>query len=154
MGRIYVATFEDIAVSAVQDLFELVAPATGVVVVHRCEIGNESSETSEQLAIRMVRGYTVSGSGGGAVTPVPLQSGDPAADSTVERNNTTVANTGTAVTLGRRTFNLVGGGWLYEPTPETRIVLAPSERLVFHLPVAPSAAVDLSGELVFEEIGG
>lgn len=154
MGRMYVATFEDIAVSAVQDLFEITAPSTGCVVIHRCEIGNESGETSEQLAIRMIRGYTVSGSGGASVTPAPLESGDPAADSTVERNNTTVANTGSAVTLGRRCFNLVGGGWLYEPTPETRIVLAPSERLVFHLPVAPSASVDMSGELVFEEIGG
>lgn len=154
MGRMYVATFAGVSVSAVQDLFELTLPATCVVQIHRAEITNDASETSEQLPIQLRRGVgSTSGSGGSTATPAKLGgTGDPASTVTVEINNTTVMSAGTITTLARRGFNVLSG-WLYAPTPEERIVLSPSERLSVHLPTAPSAAITLSGEVVFEELG-
>jgi hypothetical protein len=156
MGMMYVATFSEIAVTAIQDIFEIVAPSDAVVVIHSIYLGQSTEEgdaQDEMLPLQLTKGYTVSGSGGASVTPTPLESGFPAAGSTVERNNTTQANTGTPVELLADAFN-VRAGWQYRPTPEERIVLSPSQRLVLELPVAPTDSITLSGSLIFEEIGG
>lgn len=157
MGRMYSALFEGVSVSAVQDLFELVAPTDAAVVVHRVEISQDGSETSEQLPIRMVRGEgsVTSGSGGSTPTARPLAKGDAAFGGTVEANNTTrmVAGSGALIPLARRAWNVLDR-FLFTPTPEERIVISPGDRLTVELPVAPAAALTMSGEIVFEEIGG
>lgn len=156
MSNMYSATFSEIAVTAIQDLFELVAPADAIVVVHSIFLTQSTEEgdaQSEMLPIEITRGYTTSGSGGASVTPNPLESGSPAFGGTVERNNTTQASAGTPLTLHAESFNLQIG-WQYRPTPEERIVLSPSQRLVVELPVAPADSVTMSGTLIFEEIGG
>lgn len=155
MGMMYVASFQGVSVSAVQDLFEITAPADAVVVIHRCEITDEDSETSEQNVIVMNRGSsaTTSGSGGAAVTPAPLDQGYAAAGSSVERNNTTPMSGGTITQRGSWGFNWLNG-FLFVPTPEERPVVSPSERHTFKLLSAPGSARNVSGVLVFEEIGG
>lgn len=150
----YVATFSGVAVSAVQDLFAILAPSDAVVVIHEVVVTSDADETSEQLPITLKRGATAAGSGGSAVTPVPLEAGASAAGSTVRANDTTQAGTGTIVNLRREGVNLLGAGFRYLPTPETRIVLSPGIRLVVSLDAAPSASRNLSGTLVFEELGG
>lgn len=158
MSRMYVATFDGVSVSVAQDLFEVVAPADAVVRIHSIDVSNEASETSEQLAIRLRRGEgtVTSGSGGSTPTPEPLSNGDPAFGGTVEANNTTamVVGTGAIKEMGRYGYNIVGGGFSWVPTPECRIDISPSDRLVVNLPTAPGAALTMSGVIVFEEIGG
>lgn len=155
MGMMYVAPFQGVSISAAQDVFEISAPADAVVIVHRCEITDETSETSEQGVIKINRGSsgTTSGSGGSSVTPAPLETGMAAAGSTVERNNTTAMTGGTITHKGGAGFNWLNG-YLYAPTPEERLVISPSERLTFNLVNAPGAARTCSGYVIFEEIGG
>lgn len=155
MGRMYTGIFESVAVSAIQDLFEIVAPADAVVVIHACFISQSSEEgdsQDEQLHISWTRGHTTSGSAGSTPTAQPLNPGDTAASATVEANNTTQATAGSPVVLWSESFN-VRAGWAWIPTPEARIILAPSQRLVLELPTAPADSVTMDGTIVFEEIG-
>lgn len=154
--NMYSAVFEAVAVSAAQDLFAL-TPSTRSVVVHRVEVGQDASETSEVLPIRLRRGIgATAGSGGSAVTPARLRppGTGTAATCGVVRNNTTEATAGggSLTTVLRRSFNAVTG-FVSDPAPEQRIVVNPGETLVVNLPTAPGAALTMYGEIVFEEIG-
>lgn len=140
--------------SAAQDLFELVAPSTAIIVIHEIKIGQSSDfgdAQAELLRITLTRGHTVSGSGGTTPAKNPLDPNDAAAGATLEANNTTVANT-SGVDIHADTFN-VAVGWQYVPTPECRPVLAPSQRFTVRLPAAPADALSMSGTIIWEEIG-
>lgn len=154
-GRIYSAVFEGVSVSVAQDFFELTAPSVMAVCVHEIHITQDAAEASEQLPVHIIRvpATVTSGSGGAAVTPRKMESGSPAASSTVERNNTTVATTSGTLEVLRRLGDNVLNGWHWVFIPETRLWLAPSGVLVVRLATAPGAALTMSGELVFEEIG-
>lgn len=156
MGRIYTAQFSDVAVSAIQDLFELVAPADAVVALHALHLAQKSDvgdAAEEILALQLTSGQTTSGSGGSAVTPVPRELGDAAFGGTCEVNNTTQAQDGTIVTHYAWAWNIrMPFDQLW--TPETRPILSPSRRACVELPAAPADALTLSGTLVFEELGG
>jgi hypothetical protein len=154
-GRIYNVVMEAVAVTAIQDLFEVVSASTKVTAL----IGLEGGQTSdagdaadEQLYVRIVTGYTTSGSGGSSVTPAPTMIGMPAFAGTCERNNTTVANTGTAVVHRAMPFN-VRAGYVWQPGEENYIWLASSERGVVHLPAAPADSLTMSWTLTLLEIG-
>lgn len=153
--RMYSALFNNVAVSAAQDIFEIVAPSTAMVVVHSCFLGQVTDygdAASEGLRVQFIRGHTGSGSGGSTVTPVRLGGNNyPTAASTVEANNTTPASGGSPDTVFIDVFN-IQVGWQYIPPPEQRIYVRPSERLVLNLPTAPADAITMSGTLIFEEI--
>lgn len=156
MGRIYTAQFTDVAVTAIQDLFEIVAPSTAVVVIHDLHISQRSDvgdAAEEILSIQLTSGHTTSGSGGSSYTPIKKEVGDAAFGGTVEVNNTTQAVSGTIVTHYSWQWNIRGPFdkvW----TPETRPVLSPSRRACVELPVAPADSLTMSGSITFEEIGG
>lgn len=153
---IFVATFAAVAVTAAQDVFEIVAPASSRLLIREIRLGQYSDPgdaQAEMLSVQIIRGYTTSGSGGGSVTPVNLSpvSGAAAATATVERNNTTVAADGTGAVLLADTFNVMGG-WRYYPVPEERIEVGVSQRLVVRI-TAPADSLTMNGTLVYEEIG-
>lgn len=156
MGRIYTAQFTDVAVSAIQDLFELVAPSDAIVQIHDLHISQKSDvgdAAEEILNIQLTSGQTTSGSGGSSVTPVPQNFGDAAFGGTCEANNTTQASSGTIVVHYSWDWNIRGPFdkiW----TPECRPILSPSRRCCVELPVAPADAITVSGTITFEEIGG
>lgn len=150
MGRMYSAVFEEVAVTAAQDLFEIVAPADSVVIIHGFEISQSSDTDSEGLSLLVHRGST-SGSGGSTPTPAPMNVGDAAFGGTVEANNTSQSTEGTQ--LHAAAFNVLSGyAWI--PTPETRPVLSPSGRIIIELQTAPADSLTMSGTVYFEEIGG
>jgi hypothetical protein len=155
MPRIYTAVFEAVSVSAAQDFFELTAPATAVVAVHEVHITQDAAETSEQLPVRLIRvpATVTSGSGGTSPTPRKTMTGNPAAAATVEANNTTLATTSGTLEVLRRQGDNVLNGWHWIFTPEARLYLAPSGVLVVRLATAPGAALTMSGEICWEEIG-
>lgn len=155
-GPIFAATFSAVAVTAAQDVFEITAPSTSKVLIREIRLGQYSDAgdaQAELLSVLIQRGYTVSGSGGSSSTPAKFRghTGAPSAASTVEMNNTTVANTGSAVTLLADTFN-VQAGWRYYPAPEDRIVIEPGVILVVRI-TAPADSLTMNGTLVFQEIG-
>lgn len=153
MGRMYSATFEEVAVTVPQDLFEINAPADAIVVVHGLVI-SQSTEAgdaaSEQLNILIHRGST-SGSAGSTPTATPMEVGDAAFGGTVEANNTTQSTEG--VQVHAENFNVMAGLALWW-TPETRPVISPSGRLIVELQSTPTDSITMSGTVYFEEIGG
>lgn len=154
MGRKYVVSFSAVAISAAQDLFEIV-PATGKpVVIHALRLSQTSDvgdAQDEVRTIRILRGYSTSGSGGSTTPAVaPLDEFDTAAGATLETNNTTQATTGTPAALLTDGWN-VRSPYLYLPTPETRPRVGAGTRLVVTID-APADAITVSGEMVFEEL--
>jgi hypothetical protein len=152
----YTAVFNNTAVTAIQDLFEIVAPADSVVILHDIHLSQNTDvgdAAEEVLRIELTSGHTTSGSGGSAVTPVPVALGDAAFGGSVEANNTTQASAGTIVTKYVWNWNIrVGFDKIF--TPETRPIISPSARMCLELPAAPADSVTMSGSITFEEIGG
>lgn len=160
MGRMYVANFEDIAITVAQDLFEIAAPADGIIIIHdwlvmqSTDVGDAAEEI---LEIETVRGdgSVTSGSGGASVTPEPLDNGDPATGATVERNNTTRMAVGTGVldVLRKYGFNVRMPLEVIYP-PKSRPIITPSDRWTLSLNDAPADSITCSGHVTFEEVGG
>jgi hypothetical protein len=156
IGRKYTLSFEAVAVTAAQDLFELVAASGKPIDIISIRIGQSSDAgdaQDENLQIKIVRGYTTSGSGGTAsLTPAPCAEGGLATGITnAEINNTTVASAGTAVVLLAEDFN-VRSGYVYLPTPEERLTIAAATRAVVRI-TAPADSLTMSGTIVYEEVG-
>lgn len=148
---IYSATFSAIAVSAAQDLFELVAPASGPVRIREIRIGQYTDfgdAAAEILSIQLVRGHTTTGSGGSAVVPSALGESN-WSRSTLARNNTTIAANGSPQILLADAFN-IQAGWWYRPPEDERIIIQPSARFVVRITL-PADALTVNGTLIFEE---
>lgn len=155
MGRFYTVTFNDVAVTASQDLFEI-QPADdrpvkiwGLFLTQSTELADAAEE---QLRVAIIRGHSTSGSGGSTATPAVINPLDTAAGFTAEVNNTTIASAGTGVTLHVMTWNVRSGlemWWL----PETGLIATQANTtIVVRLLAAPADSVSVSGTLYVEEM--
>lgn len=152
-GRHYKATFSAIAVTAAQDLFEIVAASGKPCWLIGLEIGqytDAGDAQDELLSLLFIRDYSTSGSGGAAVTPTP-QTGDTAFSGTVERNNTTVASGGTPLTMYATSWN-VRAGYIWQPDPMKWIYIPSAGRLVVTQTV-PADSITMNGTALFIEVG-
>lgn len=158
-GRVYVASFENVAVVAAQDLFAL-APATNKpIVLHGYTISNVGGAADagdaqeEDLRITLVRGNATVGSGGGTATPVPLLNADSAFGGVCRINDTTVASAGTAETFVQPGWNVrqpLDQLWAPEDRP---VCTAAQTRICLRLLSTPADSLQVSGQVTFEEIG-
>lgn len=153
-GRIYTVIFSAVTVSAAQDLFELTPADDKPVEIVGIELGQSSDSADaqdEQLQISIIRGFTASGSGGSSATPAPLSPSDTAAGVTAEVNNTTVANTGTGVTLHTCCWNVRAGyiNWFPEGVRPTA---SQANTTIVVRQTAPADAVTMSGTLYLREL--
>jgi len=151
----FTSVFQRVAVTATQDLMSLLAPSTCALRVLYFSCGQSSDfgdAQDELLPVRFRRGMTTVGSGGSAPAMNPV---DPryttAALATCRANDTTAASAGTIVEMGEECFN-VRAGYVWLPTPQYQIVIAPSTRGAFNLPVAPADSLTMSGMIIWEEI--
>lgn len=154
MSRIYTVSFNGVAVTAQQDLFEVVAPSTGVVIIHAIELSQTTElgdAAEEQLLILFKSGQTTSGSGGTAPTPVSLAFGDTAAGFTAEVNNTTKASVGTIVTHAAWSWN-IRSEFIRIFTPEMRPIVRPSRRATVELATTPADSITINGTIWIEEL--
>jgi hypothetical protein len=154
MGRQYSVIFSAVAVTAAQDLFEITPADDKPVRLRGLFVGQTSDAgdaNDELLQVQIIRGYTTSGSGGSAPTPAPLSSIDTAAGFTAEVNNTTVANTGTAVTLHADTFNVRAGYQLWFPPENCPMASQANTTIVVRI-TAPADSLTMSGTLYVEEL--
>ncbi len=150
MGRMYSSALVGTSVSAIQDVFELSLPAGISGIIHEVEIMQEDLLSTEMLRIKFHRG-TATGSGGTTGVKSALGgAGEPAADATVEHNNTT-QSVETSV-LKTFVWNILTP-FHYLPTPETRIFVPVSTFFIVELEVAPSSAANMLGSITWEEIG-
>lgn len=151
-GRIYTVSFVSVAISAVQDLFEIRPAAEKPVILRKVVITPDSDETNKQLlvTIRRLPATVTSGSGGSSPTIVALNSHDAAAGFTAEANNTSRATTsGTALHINPESFPSQGG-FEYSPDEVERPVFYNGEALVIGLEENPAATY--SGYCTVEEM--
>ena len=157
--RIYTVVFENVSITAAQDLFEL-TPADDkpvrIVALNLSNVGGiaDAGDASEELLRLLIRrGHTTSGSGGTAPTPRPVDRSGAAAGFTAEVNNTTVATVGT-------THDMFADGWNsrlpYEKTFPPELATEASQAdttIVVRLVNAPADAILCSGTLFVAEGG-
>jgi len=160
MGRMYSTHFKDVAVTAAQDLFEILGASDSLTIVHRVlltqrtEVGDAAEEMLLLTTNRGV-GAVTSGSGGSTHTPQPVCDGDAAFGGTVEINNTTVMATGSGSLEQLEAFawNIrVPFDLVY--TPEQRPVISPGNRWTLELETVPADSINMSGTVWLEELGG
>lgn len=155
-NRIYTVSFTAVASpAAIFDVFE-VRPADdkpleimGLFMGQSSDVGDANAEN---LAIRVIRGFTTSGSGGATPTPAPLNRSDTAAGFSAETMNTTVATTGTTADLHTDVFNTQAGYMLWLPEGCEWELSQADTSLVVRLS-APADAVTMSGTLYVREQG-
>lgn len=157
MGRIYTASFEPTAVSALVDVFEALAAADVPVLIHGWHLAQTSDlgdAAEEVLHLETVRGIgATSGSGGAAATETPIDVNSPATQTAVEVLNTTriVAGGGSLVELEDYGWN-IRLPWDFFYPPELRARVDPGELWTLGLPSAPADEITLIGTLWFEEL--
>ncbi len=155
MSGVYTVQFNGVAVSAQQDLFELVANSAKPIVILGFSLSQstEVGDTAEEaLSILLKSGQTTSGSGGSTPTPVANDSTMAAASFTAEANNTTKASAGTIVTHGAWNWNIrVPLDVLF--TQEQQLVMAASRRCTLELATTPADSITMSGVIWIQELG-
>lgn len=154
------AVFEGVGVTAVQDLFSLASPTSGIGRLLSVFISQESDvgdAAEEILAVKIITGNTTVGSGGTAPTAIPRSLGN-TPTATVRANDTTEVSVGTAVIKHSDTFN-IRVGWQYIPTPEERIVwneliAGTTTFLAVQLITTPNDSITMTGTITWDEEHG
>ncbi len=156
MDRFYTVSFSKVATTVAADLFEL-TPADdkpiaiiGLFITQSSDFGDAQAEI---LPYTVIRGHTVSGSGGSAPTPRPVNRSDAAAGFSAEVNNTTAANTGTTNTLHAGAFNVAVGEALWLPEGCEWTASQADTTLIVRLATAPADSLDMSGTVYVKESG-
>ena len=153
--RMYGCAFDAVAVTAVQDLFELLAPTNATVRIHQLDLFQTtdlSDAQEEVLRLRIRQGQTSTGSGGSTGTAVPNDFDDSASGATVKLNNTTQASGGTIVVDDLWGWNIrmpLTRIW----TPECQPRIKGGRRATIELVGAPADSITISGNLVWSEGG-
>jgi len=153
----YVVSFDAVAVTAQQDLLSLASAATtvceilGITLTQHTELGDAAEE---ELLIYLKRGVgSTVGSGGSAQTPIKLETGSAAAAFTARKQDTTKMTAGTITLLHAEAWN-VRSPFYFEPTPERRIFLSPSERFTLELATTPADSITMEGVIYVGQYGG
>lgn len=157
--RVYSVSFENVSVSAAQDLFEI-SPADDkpvkLLALYLSNVGGtgDAGDAQEELLRLLIRrGHATGGSGGSAPTPRPLDRSGPAAGFAAEVNNTTIASTGTTHDLHADGWNVRVPYQLVFP-PELRSEASQGDTtIVVRLVAAPADALSVSGTLYVGEEG-
>lgn len=156
MGRVYCTHFKDVAVTAAQDLFEILAASAKPVTIlgwgltQKTEVADAAEE---MLLVTTNRGVgATSGSGGSTHTAVPRRVADTASGATVEINNTSqmTAGGGSVTEEEAHAWNIRVPFVMWYP-PECRPQIAGGDRWTLELETAPTDSVTMSGNVWFEE---
>lgn len=153
MGRPYSVTMDPTSLTTAdtpRSLIRLSAPADAIVELLRAEIFNGDVENANQVSAILQRAST--DGTGTAATPAPLEAGDPAFGGTAVVN-CTVEPTLSGDPLYQTGFDL-RNGMLWVPTPDERIILSPSGRIVLRLDSDAGETILIGATLTFREIGG
>lgn len=153
-GRGYTVSFDNVAVTAGQDLFELVPASNkpiavfGLCVAQSSDVGDAAEEI---LRYSIIRGYTTSGNGG-SFTPSKIDPSDGAASFTAEINGTTLASTGTPDTVHVDGFNVRSGLQLWLPPEAWWRCSAGETRMVCRILSTPADSLTMTGTVYVKEV--
>jgi hypothetical protein len=159
MPRRYVVTFEDVSVSAAQDLVQVKNAANNKVTVRVLRAWVGATDTalvtaqSIKTRCRILPATVTDGSAGSTPTAQKLDPGDAAATFSALANNTSKATTsGTALIVGERGDHIYSGAeHNFQSAPP---IVAQGESFVFELLSTVSGTVHMSGGVEVEELGG
>ncbi len=156
MSRIYEVVFDNVTVSAVQDLAQINGASGKMVRILRRWVNSTDVPvaTQQQLGLReRFLPATVTNGNGTLTTPSKTDPGIAAASFTAYVNSTTKAATsGTAVLLGAYGAHIFNG---FDEEPDVFFPVGPGQAYVFELEVTPTAGpIHLSGGVTVEELGG
>lgn len=156
MPRRYSVSFENVAITAVQDLFQIKGAAGKMLKIIGVKFGctTNTIPTAQNLATRarFVPATVTDGSGGSTPLLNKLDPGDAAASFTALANSTVKAtSSGTAVVVHEAGFHVYAGEDYTFPDPPC---IGPSESFVYELIVAPGSSLNFSGKVIVEEFGG
>jgi hypothetical protein len=170
MARVYVGQFHNVAVSAAQDLFAIIATTTPKAVrLLRCAINNVDTTlpAGQMLGIqvKVFTGATItSGSLGTVPVAQKVDQGDPApVGFTLAANNTTIATTTGATNVVYDGGFHISNGFdesffadASNPRAAQPIIVAAAAtagQIIVNLLAAPTATIHLSGTIWVEEAG-
>lgn len=152
-GRKYTVTFNNVSVSAVQDLISIQSTSGMAFALHELWIGQYTASSVGNLRFtvkRFTAAYVI-GSGGSSATPVKINNGDAAATVTGRTNDTTQTTSGTSTIIRPDVFNVING-YLWLPAPADQPVFGISSAMVISLDGPPGSAESMSGGVVIEEL--
>lgn len=151
MGRIYSASFSEVAVTAQQDLFQIEANTVPAIIhaVYLSQTSDLGDAESEGLSILIRR---VTDAVTNDIAEAQLDTGDAAANADLAVNETTELVTG-ATTIHSEGWNILTP-FVYLPPPELRPVVEVGNVITVNLNTTPADSITMSGTLYFEEIGG
>ena len=160
MARKYVVPFENVTVSAAQDLLQITGATGKMLQIERiwCYADSESGAlpTAQLLAFRArtLTATVTNGSGGTTPTISKVDPGDASASFTALANNTTKATTsGTAIVQEESGAHIYSGHDVSFPL-NRQPPIGPGEAFVYELLSTVSGTVTLSGGAWVSEIGG
>lgn len=152
--RVYSAIFAAVAVTAAQDFFSILPATQKPNALLGWNLGQYSDfgdAQDELVSIRVRKGATAQGSAGSTPTAIPLSVNDTAYGGTLHANDTTIANTGTIVTVYSDCFNVRAGDKVMLPE-ELQPVVANATILTLELVVAPADSLTMNGTMFFKEL--
>lgn len=149
---VHVAPLDAVAVTLATDIFHGTVAADKTVRLVEMVLGQTTDlgdANEEVLRIGVYRGVT-GGSGGTALTEVPLNGGDAASSLTVLGNNSTASTGGTLIGIIPWNIRIP---LLWCPVPEVRPTINPAlDPVAFRLLAAPTDSITVSGHLIWEEL--
>lgn len=150
----YSVSFENVAVTASQDFFELTPADDHPVYIAGLfidQLSDTGDAAEEFLRWEIRRGHTTGGSGGSAATPVGVDSSSGAANTAAEVNNTTIAANGTTTRIHAGAFNIRAGLAIWFPPEAMPKASQGNTTIVVRLLANPADSLTMSGTLYFEE---
>lgn len=153
MPRAYTFIIPSLSAITTTPFAQLATPATTAIEILRVELGQETSESSQQELMTFTRRTTNSTFPSVADRNRNAQRGPESLLTGSSTGNAYGVSTGTGSAgsqVGRFTFNALNG-FLYLPVPEERITVEPSSFLTLEFPTAP-AANTWSGIIVYQEL--
>lgn len=159
MARRYTVTTENVAVSAAQDLIQVIGAAGKTVKIKRVAVGAADTTLVTAQSMRLTANFlpatVTNGSGGSTPTFQKVDPGDANPSVTALANNTTVAtSSGTAVAIESWGVHIFAGLDFSFPAGAEPVLGAATESFTFKLLSTVSGTVHLTTTVEVEESGG
>ena len=158
MGRMYRVVAEGISLGQIDtgDLLVIQGAPEVAVVVHTIRVTQRDEELAEHFRLRTVRRSTAPAGTPTVIIPSKQLPGDAAASVTVFSGLIPAADVGTEMAVLDSDNQSLPNGFVYIPTPETRIsIIGAASYLALHVPEAHGQAGNVVFDVVvdLEEVG-